>query len=126
MIDFNTPEFQAKLVTSEGQNVMARHFLSHICAHQHITVGDMIVLLKQDGWEDPRPRIWPSLHDKEIINLEDTQRWLRWILSLELGKEVGYMLRTGHGTRFSETPVNFVVGWTKLYDREGPKDEPQP
>lgn len=123
MFDFNTPEFQAKLISPEGENLMLRDFLVYLQREPGLFAFEMIEELQSKGWPDAYPRIWPMVNSKDILTDQLAQRWIRWMISLELGNEVAYMIKTGHGTRFSETPVNSMVGWTKLYNREGAKDD---
>lgn len=102
---------------------MVRDFLRLYPSTEQITIGEMVMLLKDCGWEDPYPRTWPHMFNKDPLTKAAVQIWLRWMFSLEVGKEAGYIMKTGHGTRFSEQPVNSIIGWERVYTRPGVLDE---
>lgn len=83
MRDTTTPEFQAELVSSDGQNMMVRHFLIYFDGTEMVTIGDMIRDLKANGWEEVAPYWVNDLGETTRLTYAHAQGWLRWMFALE-------------------------------------------
>lgn len=109
---------QYKPLVKDGENRAVRDFLLLYAQGPTYTVGQMKELMDDLGWDDFFPKVWPTLQLTTTITKEVAQIWIRYLFSREEGKQVAWMIKTGHGTHFSETKPDSIIDWKPLYDRD--------